>query len=54
VKSVPARPDPRAASEFGARWVGNTSTGEPAAAGVYFARVTLLGETMKARLVVVR
>jgi M6 family metalloprotease-like protein len=54
VKSVPARPDPLAASEFGATWDGNTSTGEPAAAGVYFARVTLLGETMKARLVVVR
>jgi len=54
VKSVAARPDPLAASEFGATWDGRTSTGEPAAAGVYFANVTLLGETQRARLVVVR
>ncbi len=54
VKSVGARPDPLVASEFGATWDGRTSTGEPAAAGVYFANVTLLGETQSTRLVVVR
>jgi immune inhibitor A len=54
VREVTARPDALVASEFGATWDGKTSTGEPAGAGLYFAKVTLLGETQTTRLVVVR
>ena len=54
VRAVAARADALLPHEFGASWDGRNTTGEPAAAGVYFAKVTLLGETQTTRLVVVR
>jgi len=54
VREVTAFADPLIASEFGAAWDGHNSAGAPVAAGVYFAKVTLLGQTQTTRLVVVR
>jgi hypothetical protein len=54
VRAVTATPDPLVPSEFGAAWNGQNSAGSPVGAGVYFAKVTLLGQTQTTRLVVVR
>jgi immune inhibitor A len=54
VREVTALTDPLIASEFGAAWDGHNAAGAPVAAGVYFAKVTLLGQTQTTRLVVVR
>ncbi|HEU4724409.1 MAG TPA: FlgD immunoglobulin-like domain containing protein, partial [Candidatus Eisenbacteria bacterium] len=54
VRELTAAVDPLLANEFGAAWDGRDRAGAAAGAGVYFAKVTLLGETQTTRLVVVR
>ncbi|HEY6572166.1 MAG TPA: hypothetical protein VI198_02505, partial [Candidatus Eisenbacteria bacterium] len=54
VRELDASADPLLANEFGASWNGRDRSGAAAGAGVYFAKVTLLGETQTTRLVVVR
>lgn len=54
VRALNASVDALLANEFGASWDGRDRAGASAGAGVYFAKVTLLGETQTTRLVVVR
>ena len=54
VKAITASPDALIPSEFTAAWDGRNSSGADVAAGVYFAKVELLGKTQTTRLVVVR
>ncbi|HET9951351.1 MAG TPA: M6 family metalloprotease domain-containing protein [Candidatus Eisenbacteria bacterium] len=54
VRAIEASPDGLVPSEFGAAWNGQNSAGSPVGAGIYFAKVELLGQTQTTRLVVVR
>ena len=54
VRELIAAIDPLLAHEFGASWDGRDRAGASAGAGVYFAKVTLLGKSQTTRLVVVR
>jgi immune inhibitor A len=54
VDRVVASTSPLLPHEFAATWDGRHRSGVPVRAGVYFAQVTLLGETQRTRLVVVR
>ena len=54
VRALNASVDALLAHEFGASWDGRDRAGVAVGAGVYFGKVTLLGETQTTRLVVVR
>jgi len=54
VREVTASPDQLVPAEFTASWDGKNNLDAPVGAGVYFAKVTLLGQTQTTRLVVVR
>jgi len=54
VRALNASVDPLLSNEFSASWDGRDRAGAAAGAGVYFAKVTLLGEAQTTRLVVVR